>query len=60
MKAARMKRTDLYIKIEIEHDEKDTPERLAKEICRQVLKLHGVQAAELSSYVAQGDVSEEI
>jgi len=41
--------TNLYIKVEIEHDDRDTPETLAKEICRQVMKIYGVRRAELSS-----------
>jgi hypothetical protein len=47
-----MPRTDLFIKIEIEHDVTESPERLAAEICRAVLKIYGVRAAELSSFVA--------
>lgn len=46
-----MHRTDLFIKIEIEHDVTESPERLAAEICRAVLKIYGVRAAELSSLV---------
>jgi RNA-binding protein YhbY len=46
-------RSDLYIKVEIEHDENEDPQRLAEEICRRVLKLHGVRLAELSSYVTR-------
>ncbi len=43
--------SDLYIKIEVEHDETERAEALADEICRRLLKLHGVRNAELSSYV---------
>jgi hypothetical protein len=50
-----MKLTDLHLKVEIRHDERDTPERLAQEICRKLLKIYGVQAAELSSFVSQDD-----
>ena len=46
-------RSDLFIKIEIEHDEHEQPERLAEEICRRILRLHGVRNAELSNYVTQ-------
>ncbi len=48
-----MPRTDLFIKVEIEHDESEPPERLAAEICRRVLKVYGVRAAELSSAVVR-------
>jgi hypothetical protein len=45
-----MPKSDLFFKIEIEHDEKDTPEKLGDEICRQILKFYGVRSAELSSF----------
>jgi hypothetical protein len=44
-------RSDLFIKVEIEHDEREQPEQLAEEICRRVRKIHGVREAELSNYV---------
>ena len=47
-----MPRTDLFIKVEIEHDPSEPPERLAGEICRRILKVYGVRSAELSSAVA--------
>jgi hypothetical protein len=46
-----MPRTDLFIKIEVEHDASESPERVAAEICRAVLKIYGVRKAELSSFV---------
>ncbi|MGE5645784.1 MAG: hypothetical protein ACM336_08330 [Acidobacteriota bacterium] len=48
-------RTDLFIKVEIEHDEDERPERLAAEICRAALKIYGVRSAELSNYVTHPD-----
>jgi hypothetical protein len=48
-----MKRVDLYIKVEVELDEDETPERVAREICRQVEKIYVVRKAELSSAVAR-------
>jgi hypothetical protein len=48
-----MPRTDLFIKVEIEHEESEPPERLAAEICRRILKVYGVRSAELSSTVAR-------
>jgi hypothetical protein len=50
-----MPRTDLYLKVEIEHDEDDRPDDLAAEICRSILKLFGVRSAELSSFVTHRD-----
>ncbi len=46
-----MHRVDLYIKVEIELEDEETPERVAKEICRQVEKMYVVRSAELSSLV---------
>jgi len=43
--------TDLFIKVEIEHDANERPERLAAEICRRIEKVYGVRSAELSSAV---------
>ncbi|MDE3166083.1 MAG: hypothetical protein KGN36_09770 [Acidobacteriota bacterium] len=45
-----MKRTHLFIKVEIEHDSEERPERLGAELCRQLMKLYGVREAELTSY----------
>ncbi|MBM3746595.1 MAG: phosphoribosylformylglycinamidine synthase subunit PurS [Acidobacteria bacterium] len=47
-----MPRTALYLKVEVEHDPHETPEQLAEEMCRRLLRLHGVRAAELSAFVA--------
>jgi hypothetical protein len=44
-----MQRTNLFFKVEIEHDPQEPPERLAAEICRRLLKIYGVRAAELAS-----------
>lgn len=48
-----MQRVDLYIKVEVELDEEETPERIAREICRQLEKNYVVRSAELSSAVTQ-------
>ena len=44
-----MKRVDLYLKVTVELDEEEKPERVAGEICRQLEKLYVVRSAELSS-----------
>jgi hypothetical protein len=45
-----MARTDLFFKVEIEHDADEQPEKLAGEMCRQLMKFYGVLSAELSSF----------
>jgi hypothetical protein len=45
-----MPRTNLFFKVDIEHDEKETPEKLANQIIHQLLKFYGVRSAELSSF----------
>ena len=42
-----MQRVDAYLKLELEIDDKDSAEKLAGEICRQLLKNYGVRSAEL-------------
>ena len=48
-----MKRVDLYIKVTVEVQEEEKPERIAGEICRQMEKLYGVRSAELSNIVSR-------
>jgi hypothetical protein len=45
-----MKRTNLFFKVELEHDAGESPEHIGEEICRQILKLYGVRHAELSNF----------
>ena len=47
-----MKRTNLFFKIEIEHDEDEKPERLGQEICRQLSKFYGVREAEMTNFTS--------
>jgi hypothetical protein len=49
----QMRRFDLYIKVEVELDADEKPDRVANEICRQLEKLYGVRSAELSNSVAR-------
>jgi hypothetical protein len=44
--------TNLFIKVEIEHAEREAPERLGREICRQILKVYGVRTAEVLNAAA--------
>jgi hypothetical protein len=46
-----MPRTDLYLKVEIDLPEREQPERLASEICRQIRKVYGVRSAEVSNII---------
>ena len=45
---ASMKRTNLFFKVEIEHDAGEDPQRLGEEILRRLLRLYGVRGAELT------------
>lgn len=46
-----MMRTDVYLKVELALEEKESAERVAAEICRQIRKLHGVRQAEVSNMI---------
>lgn len=46
-----MVRTDVYLKVELALDEKESAERVAAEICRMIRRMHGVRHAEVSSTV---------
>jgi hypothetical protein len=48
-----MQRVDLYVKVEVELEEDETPERVANEICRMLQKMYFVRSAELSSAVTR-------
>ena len=50
-----MKRASLFLKVEVEVDEADHVERIGEEICRQILKMYGVQSAELSNITSDGE-----
>jgi hypothetical protein len=49
-----MPRSDLYIKVVVDHDHDEKPERLAAEICRQIERVYGVRTAEMTNYVTRG------
>jgi hypothetical protein len=48
-----MQRVDVYLKLEMELEDKDEPAKTAAEICRQLLKTYGVRRAEVSNVVEQ-------
>jgi len=45
-----MNRTNLFFKVVVEHDDEEQPERLGREICRQLMKVYGVRSAELANF----------
>ena len=44
-----MSRTNLFFKVEVEHDADENPERIGDEIRRHLKKLYGVRDVELSN-----------
>jgi hypothetical protein len=48
-------RTNLFIKVVVEHDEKEEPEKLGAELCRQLERNYIVRDAELSSFSSGED-----
>jgi hypothetical protein len=46
-----MRRTDLYLKVELHLDDQEQPEKLAAEICRMIRKVYGVRSAEVSNMI---------
>ncbi len=46
-----MQRVDLYIKVEVELDDEEKPDKVAAEICRQVQKNYVVRRVELTSAI---------
>jgi hypothetical protein len=45
-----MSRTNLFLKVEVEHDATEKAEKIGDELCRQLLRQYGVRAAELSNF----------
>jgi hypothetical protein len=53
-------RTSLFLKVVVQHDEKEKPEKLGAELCRQLAKNYMVRSAELSNYSAvESDASDD-
>lgn len=50
-----MSRTNLFFKVEVEHDPGEKPDRIGAEIRRQLAKLYGVRDVEMSSYATVED-----
>lgn len=43
-------RTNLFIKVIVEHDQDEKPEKLGAELCRQLERTYVVRSAELANY----------
>jgi hypothetical protein len=50
-----MNRTNLFFKVEVEHEPDDPPEKIGEEICQRVAKWYGVRNVELSHITKQGE-----
>lgn len=50
-----MSRSNLFFKVEVEHDSDEQPQRIGEEICRQLRKFYGVRDVELSNYSTTED-----
>ena len=50
-----MIRTNLFFKVEVEHDRDEQPERLGREICRQIMKFYGVRECDLTNFTKVDD-----
>jgi hypothetical protein len=48
-----MKRVDVFIKVELELDEEEKPEKVAGEICRQIQKIYVVRRTEVSNVITK-------
>jgi hypothetical protein len=48
-----MSRTNLFFKVEIEHDGEENPQRIGAEIARHLKKLYGVLDVELSNITTE-------
>lgn len=46
-----MPRSDIFLKVVVEHPDAEPPERLADEIQRRIEKLYGVRQVEVSNVV---------
>jgi hypothetical protein len=54
-----MRRTDVYLKVELALDEKESAERVAAEICRVIRRVYGVRKSEVSSMIERDRVEQE-
>jgi hypothetical protein len=50
-----MRRTNLFFKVVVEHDEDESPDRIATELTRVLSKYYGVRSAELTNFTTKED-----
>lgn len=50
-----MARAQVYFKVDIDFDRDEDPQRIAREIARQLQKLYGVRTVELSNLQTEDD-----
>ncbi len=50
-----MKAIDLYLKVEVDLEDGEETQRVAKEIIRTIEKIYGVRRAELSNVIVHGE-----
>ncbi len=48
-------RTNLFLKVVVEHDAKETPEKIASELCRMLERAYIVREAELTHHSPHED-----
>ena len=53
-----MIRTQLFLKVEYDHDDSRDGQKLAQEIARAVKRIYGVRAVEISSMISEDFKSE--
>ena len=46
-----MPKVDVYLKIELDLDADEKPEKIAQELCKQARKVYSVRSADVSSIV---------
>ena len=50
-----MARTDLYFKVELDHNEEERLERVVAEIDRRIRKVYGVRSVEFTNAVSRSE-----
>ncbi len=48
-----MVRTDLYLKVQLDHGKDEDPKKLAAEVARQLLKVYAVRNVEVQNVISE-------
>jgi hypothetical protein len=48
-----MQRVHLYLKVVIEAEDDDSPEKLGREVCRQAARVYGVRETEIQNVTVE-------